>query len=416
MTSGCAADKATDLGEVHVGGCLIGCKHYVVNNSMLSSTYSCNRSDARLPFRWDSSANVHPRHPRRRNERLLASVGGRSRQPAGRPLMTAPIHSRDARLGPRLVFFDVGGRRDLAQRAAAAAPGVRFKVRGAWTRDPGEPRRPLLGDREPPVGLWLWRGTREQLTEQAATVLLRFVHPLIARGLPYCLGFPFGAEVFAPRRLSFGDAAALDLEDIGRLLGVGRPTSAVPIAPAPTAACAPRGEALGVQGVVPSLVPSVVPNLVPRRAATLPSAAPEQVTAAHSDTGQPPLDPAQRAAVEHACGPARVLAPAGAGKTKTLIGRVLQLIERGTDPSGILMLAFNRKAAEQLEERLAAHGIPTTRRLGSPGTPGDRRTARRRVRRRPHSAAAARASTAPPSTPSATATSASCSRPASPST
>ena len=182
--------------------------------------------------------------------------------------------------------------------------------------------------------------------------------------------------MFAPRRLGFGDAAALDLEDIGRLLGVGRPTGAAqiaqartgaqPIARVPTAACAPRGEASRVQGVVPSLVPSMAPNLVPRRAATLPPAAPEQVTAAHSDTGQPPLDPAQRAAAEHACGPARVLAPAGAGKTKTLIARVLQLIERGTDPSGILMLAFNRKAAEQLEERLAAQGVATTRRLGSP--------------------------------------------------
>ena len=45
------------------------------------------------------------------------------------------------------------------------------------------------------------------------------------------------------------------------------------------------------------------------------------------------------------------------------------------DPGGILLLAFNRKAAEQLEERLAALGIPTTRRLGRPQVGG-------RVRRR----------------------------------
>ena len=312
--------------------------------------------------------------------------------------MTAPNHSNGLRCEPRLVFFDVGGRRDLAQRAAAAAPGVRFTARRAWTRDPGEPRRSLFGGREPPVGLWLWRGTQEQLTEQATAVLLRFVHPLVARGLPYCLGFPFGAEVFAPRRLGFGEAAALDLEDIGRLLGVGRPTGAVSITRAPTAACAPRAEPSGVQGVVPSVVPSLVPsavpnlvpNLVPRLATTLPPAALAQISAAHPDTGQPPLDPAQRAAVEHARGPARVLAPAGSGKTKTLISRVLQLVERGTDPSGILMLAFNRKAAEQLEERLAAHGIPTTRRLGSSGTPSGRRTPSDAARRRPHSAAAHR--------------------------
>ena len=113
-------------------------------------------------------------------------------------------------------------------------------------------------------------------------------------------------------------------------------------------------------------MPSVVPSVVPRPAATLPPAGHARVTAADSTAGQPPLDRAQRAAVEHACGPARVLAPAGAGKTKTLIARVLQLIQRGTDPSAILLLAFNRKAAEQLEERLAAQGVATTRRLGSP--------------------------------------------------
>ena len=91
------------------------------------------------------------------------------------------------------------------------------------------------------------------------------------------------------------------------------------------------------------------------------------------------LDAAQRAAVEHARGPARVLAPAGSGKTKTLISRVVELVDRGADPSGILMLAFNRKAAEQLEERLAALGIASTRRLGSPleEAPPSRRPRRR---------------------------------------
>jgi superfamily I DNA/RNA helicase len=67
--------------------------------------------------------------------------------------------------------------------------------------------------------------------------------------------------------------------------------------------------------------------------------------------------------VGHARGPARILAPAGSGKTKTLVSRVIELVARGADPGGILLLAFNRKAAEQLEERLAAAGIATTRRL-----------------------------------------------------
>ena len=52
-------------------------------------------------------------------------------------------------------------------------------------------------------------------------------------------------------------------------------------------------------------------------------------------------------------------------------------MDRGADPSGILMLAFNRKAAEQLEERLAALGIGTTRRLGAP--PDERMAGRRRA-------------------------------------
>ena len=142
--------------------------------------------------------------------------------------------------GPRLLFFDVPGRRDLAQRAAAAAPGVRFAARRSWTEDPGEPHRSLLGG-DPPVGLWHWKDTAEEFATQAADVLLGFVHPLVARELPFCLGFSFGAEVLEPRSLGVGEAAALDLEDIGRLLraGAGGPASASPPSPsfpAPTPA------------------------------------------------------------------------------------------------------------------------------------------------------------------------------------
>ncbi len=151
-----------------------------------------------------------------------------------------------------------------------------------------------------------------------------------------------------PRRLAVGDAARLDLEDIGRLLraaGAGPPASAAP------------------SGAIPA---APVARL---------TGGPDEVR----------LDAAQRAAVEHARGPARVLAPAGSGKTKTLISRVVELVDRGADPSGILMLAFNRKAAEQLEERLAALGIASTRRLGSPADEAGRgrRPSRRSAGRRP---------------------------------
>ena len=262
--------------------------------------------------------------------------------------------------GPRLVFFDVPGRRDLAQRAAAAAPGIRFASRRSWTEDPGEPRRTLLGG-DAPVGLWYWKGTAEEFAAQAGDVLLQLIHPLVARDLPFCLGFSFGAYELEPRSLGVGEAGALDLEDIGRLLCPADQASG-PVAPPPLA---PAGVA-------------DLSSAAPAGAADPSSAAPAGTAspcrpASGPDAAQ--LDDAQRAAVEHFRGPARVLAPAGSGKTKTLVSRVVELVARGADPSGILMLAFNRKAAEQLEERLAALGIPTTRRLGSPP---DARVARRR--------------------------------------
>ncbi len=254
---------------------------------------------------------------------------------------------------PKLVLFNVTGRRELAQRAAAAAPGVHLVPRKSWTDDPGEPRRPLLGRREPAVGMWLWSGAEDEFIAQARAVLLRFVHPLVARDLPYCLGFPFGPGLLAPRGLGFADVALLDLEDIGRLLGVSPPDSSPaalpPPGPPPAVALAPGSPPAG-----PSPATASPPGCTPA------PPSPDGVR----------LDAAQRAAVDHARGPARVLAPAGSGKTKTLVSRVAELVERGVDPAGILLLAFNRKAAEQLEERLAAMGIATTRRLGSPA-PGD---------------------------------------------
>lgn len=270
---------------------------------------------------------------------------------------------------PKLVLFNVTSRRDLAQRAAAAAPGVHLVPRRSWTDDPGEPRRPLLGRREPALGMWLWSGAEDEFIAQARAVLLRFVHPLIARDLPYCLGFPFGPGLLAPRRLGFADVALLDLEDIGRLLGLS-PAGSSPAALPP---------------------PGLTSAAARRRSVPAVSSPPGAAPAPPGPDGVR-LDAAQRAAVEHARGPARVLAPAGSGKTKTLVSRVAELVERGVDPARILLLAFNRKAAEQLEERLAAMGIATTRRLGSPapddgerpgpGARGSRASGRRAAGRR----------------------------------
>ena len=76
---------------------------------------------------------------------------------------------------------------------------------------------------------------------------------------------------------------------------------------------------------------------------------PDSPIASHLDSD---LDPSQSAAAGHGAGPMRVLAPAGSGKTKTLVNRVCSLVNSGVAPGSILPLAFNRKAAEEMNARL----------------------------------------------------------------
>lgn len=65
------------------------------------------------------------------------------------------------------------------------------------------------------------------------------------------------------------------------------------------------------------------------------------------------LNEEQEAAVLHRGGHALVVAGAGTGKTSTLVGRAAHLIETGTDPRRIALLTFTRRAAHEMEERLA---------------------------------------------------------------
>lgn len=69
------------------------------------------------------------------------------------------------------------------------------------------------------------------------------------------------------------------------------------------------------------------------------------------------LDTDQRKAVGFVAGPIRVLAPAGSGKTKTLTNRIAHLINQGVAEDRILALAFNTKAREEMQNRLAKKHI-----------------------------------------------------------
>ena len=64
------------------------------------------------------------------------------------------------------------------------------------------------------------------------------------------------------------------------------------------------------------------------------------------------LAPDQRAAATAREGPLLIVAPAGSGKTTTLVARVAWLVDGGVDPRCVTVVAFNKRAAEELMERL----------------------------------------------------------------
>ena len=63
------------------------------------------------------------------------------------------------------------------------------------------------------------------------------------------------------------------------------------------------------------------------------------------------LNEEQLAAVRAPDGPVLVIAAAGTGKTRTLTYRVAWLVEKGIDPTRILLLTFTNKAAREMLER-----------------------------------------------------------------
>ena len=68
----------------------------------------------------------------------------------------------------------------------------------------------------------------------------------------------------------------------------------------------------------------------------------------------PILDPEQRAATEALDGPLLIVAGPGTGKTRTLIHRLVRILERRASPEQCLAVTFSRRAAVEMRERLAA--------------------------------------------------------------
>ena len=66
------------------------------------------------------------------------------------------------------------------------------------------------------------------------------------------------------------------------------------------------------------------------------------------------LTPDQRAAATSPPGAVLCVAPAGSGKTTTLVARIVWLVDGGEPASGIAAITFNKRAAEELAERLDA--------------------------------------------------------------
>ncbi len=77
-----------------------------------------------------------------------------------------------------------------------------------------------------------------------------------------------------------------------------------------------------------------------------------QATVQRDAPPREPLAADQLAAVTHGHGPARIIAPAGSGKTRVLTARLRHLlVDRGVEPELVTALAYNTRAAHEMRAR-----------------------------------------------------------------
>ncbi len=217
------------------------------------------------------------------------------------------------------ILFDIASNDQLDHALSALAVRHRLVFGAVRAMAPGAGHRQSADEHDDRVPVWRWSGRLCEFEACARELLNGLVYPLARSRRGACLAFPFPSSELAPRTLRVEQRSSLDLEDIATLF-----TTAEAVA----GRSAPETD-------------------TERQAAALNG-----------------LDPDQRAAALHGRGPARVLAAAGSGKTKTMVARIGSLVASGVRPQAILVLAFNTEAAVQLEERLAAAGVPTTRTIG----------------------------------------------------
>ena len=77
----------------------------------------------------------------------------------------------------------------------------------------------------------------------------------------------------------------------------------------------------------------------------------------------PRPDPSQDRAAAHRGTPFQLQAGPGTGKTRTLIKRIVSLVDQGVDPSSILVVTYSNRAAGELTERLSIAAPGATARI-----------------------------------------------------